>query len=113
MNLVVKDHTQKQTMASKKKSKGEDYRGIPTPVCPNCQSNWFRMTVMFDEIGYMPSAYALEDAECFRCGALVTPATPLDREPYPPCKICNEEEGLVDGYCWDCDPEFYDDEDSK
>ncbi len=58
-------------MASKKKKRGEDYRGIPTPVCPNCQSNWFRMTVMFDEIGYMPSAYALEDAECFRCGALI------------------------------------------
>ncbi len=48
--------------------------------------------------------HALEDAECFRCGALITPATPLDREPFPPCKICQEEEGLIDGYCWDCDP---------
>jgi len=36
-----------------------DYRGIPTPTCPNCGSNWFRMTVMFDEIGYMPSAFGM------------------------------------------------------
>jgi len=82
-----------------------DYRGIPTPTCPNCGSNWFRMSVFFDEIGYMPSAYALEDAECRQCGSLITPATPLDREPFPPCTLCQEEEGMYDGFCWNCLPE--------
>jgi hypothetical protein len=100
MNLVAKDHTQNLTMANQK----NDYRGIPTPMCPNCGSNWFKMAVMYDEVSYLPSVYGLEDAECYKCGSLITPATPLDRAPYPPCKICKVEEGLVDGYCWECDP---------
>lgn len=92
-------------MPKKAKNKvNYDYRGMPTPMCPNCGSNWFKMPVMYDEISYLPVVYGLEDVECYECGALVTPATPLDREPYPPCKICQEEEGLIDGYCWDCDP---------
>lgn len=80
-----------------------DYRGIPTPTCPGCGSNWFRMTVIYDELSYAPFAYNLEDAECAKCGALVSPATPMDRTPYAPCSRCGEDEGIIQGLCFDCD----------
>lgn len=55
-----------------------DARGVPTAECPQCGSNFFRVTATFDPDTYEMSMYLLDDAACAVCFALVTPPTPLD-----------------------------------
>jgi hypothetical protein len=58
----------------------QEMRGIPTPVCPFCDSNIFLVKAIFDE-DYSLSLYML-DCECAECGALLTAPTPLDHPDY-------------------------------
>ena len=51
-------------------------RGIPTRVCPICDTNIFKILVTFDE-QYDIEQYLL-NAECAECGTLITAPTPLD-----------------------------------
>lgn len=53
-----------------------DYRGIPTAVCP-CGSRLINITAQFDE-EYNVALYLLDNAECYLCGSLLTAPTPLD-----------------------------------
>jgi hypothetical protein len=55
-----------------------DVRGIPTPTCPCCGSNLLRLTVQFDPVDYEIGMYFLDDAECGKCGCLITAPTPMD-----------------------------------
>lgn len=54
-----------------------DARGIPTTCCPNCASNVLQVRAIFDEGTYEISMYML-NAECAKCGTLVTAPTPED-----------------------------------
>jgi hypothetical protein len=54
-----------------------DARGIPTPICPECGCDLLKVKVKIDPLDYELGLYML-DAECAKCGALVTVATPID-----------------------------------
>lgn len=56
---------------------GNDYRGIPTMVCP-CGCDMFIMLAKFDE-DRLPGWFAL-DGVCAACGALVSLPCPADDE---------------------------------
>lgn len=55
----------------------KNLRGLPTPICPNCTSDWFMAPVRID-----PTTYSIvmwgTDGFCFSCQAEVTIATPKD-----------------------------------
>ena len=51
-----------------------DYRGIPTEVCP-CGSKMWKIHAMFEDKKI--SMYML-DMECFCCGSLATAPTEVD-----------------------------------
>ena len=55
-----------------------DLRGIPTPICPECESPFIRITAIFDPETYEIQMYLLDDAECLACGSKLTAPTPLD-----------------------------------
>lgn len=59
-----------------------DMTGIPTPICPMCDSNLLRITATFDEETYEIATYLLHSAECAECGCLLTAPTPLDHPDY-------------------------------
>lgn len=54
-----------------------DARGLPTPQCPSCYGVLFKVIVQFDPTDYEIGLYLL-DAECAKCGTLVTVPTPID-----------------------------------
>lgn len=54
-----------------------DFRGIPTPQCPNCGCNILNIKAQFDETDYEIGMYFL-DGSCSKCGTLLTVPTPLD-----------------------------------
>jgi len=54
-----------------------DLRGIPTTLCPSCDNPYFKVIVQFDPTDYEIGLYFL-DAECVKCGTLITAPTPLD-----------------------------------
>lgn len=55
-----------------------DFRGIPTPICPCCESHVLRISATFDPETYDIATYLLHDATCSQCGCLITAPTPLD-----------------------------------
>jgi hypothetical protein len=59
-------------------------RGIPTPICPCCESSLLRVTVQFNEDTYEIVGYLLDDAECMECKCKITAPTPLDHPEYEP-----------------------------
>lgn len=62
----------------KPKTKSNDWRGIPTAICPQCGSDWFRLSVKFDYETYEVAMWGLSDAQCLSCSSYLTPPTPLD-----------------------------------
>jgi hypothetical protein len=54
-----------------------DARGVPTTICPSCGHDIFKVLVKFDPSDYEIGVYML-DAECSKCGTLVTAPTPID-----------------------------------
>ncbi len=52
----------------------QNYRGIPTHVCP-CGSRLFKVGCMFED---NEISLWFTDAECADCGALLTAPTPAD-----------------------------------
>ena len=65
------------SMIMKKKIMG-DIRGIPTPVCPYCESTLMNITASFNPENYEIEMYLLDNASCSDCGALLTAPTPED-----------------------------------
>ncbi len=55
-----------------------DVRGIPTAICPYCNSNLLQLTVAFDPETYEIELYLIDNATCADCGALLTAPTPSD-----------------------------------
>jgi hypothetical protein len=55
-----------------------DIRGLPTPLCPYCNSDLITITAIFDPETYEISMYLLDNASCADCGALLTAPTPED-----------------------------------
>jgi hypothetical protein len=55
-----------------------DIRGVPTPLCPYCNSDLITITAIFDPETYEISMYLLDNASCAECGALLTAPTPED-----------------------------------
>ena len=55
-----------------------DIRGVPTPLCPYCNSDLITITAIFDPETYEISMYFLDNASCAECGALLTAPTPED-----------------------------------
>jgi hypothetical protein len=55
-----------------------DIRGIPTPICPFCQSNLINITASFNPETYEIEMYLLDNATCSDCGAFLTAPTPAD-----------------------------------
>jgi hypothetical protein len=58
----------------KQHSAKQDYRGIPTHVCP-CGVQVFKVKCIFQK-GEIVLWFT--DAECVGCGALITAPTPVD-----------------------------------
>jgi len=56
-----------------------DIRGIPTPICPYCESTLINITASFNPENYEIEMYLLDNASCADCGALLTA---------PPLSIC-------------------------
>lgn len=54
-----------------------DARGIPTTTCPSCNGVLFKIVAQFDPVDYEIGLYML-DAECAKCGTLITAPTPID-----------------------------------
>jgi|GEM_PF-486068 hypothetical protein len=68
-------------MAMKKimrKKRMGDIRGIPTPICPYCESTLINITASFNPENYEIEMYLLDNASCADCGALLTAPTPAD-----------------------------------
>ena len=65
------------SMIMRKKRMG-DIRGIPTPVCPYCESTLINITASFSPENYEIDIYLLDNASCGDCGALLTAPTPED-----------------------------------
>lgn len=57
-----------------------DYRGIPTTVCP-CGGRMFNLHVVFDDTDYTVGMYLL-DMTCVSCGAQLTAPTEIDHPDY-------------------------------
>jgi hypothetical protein len=55
-----------------------ELEGLPTPICPMCGNDHFKMVVMFDPETYEIAGYGLKECECYACGCKITPPTPLD-----------------------------------
>ena len=55
-----------------------DIRGIPTPICPYCESTLINITASFSPENYEIEMYLLDNASCADCGALLTAPTPVD-----------------------------------
>lgn len=68
-----------------------DLTGLPTPICPNCNSDWFMAPVRVDPRDYSIVMWGVQ-ASCFSCKTKVTMATPAD---FPKEWITYEES---DGY---------------
>ena len=56
---------------------GIDYRGIPSSVCPNCNSPKFMTWIVIDPDDYEIGMYGT-DGMCAECGTKYTIATPMD-----------------------------------
>lgn len=54
-----------------------DASGLPTPICPNCSSEWVMIPVKFCQNTYTIIQYGLEGI-CFSCNSKLTVCTPLD-----------------------------------
>jgi hypothetical protein len=61
-----------------RKKKMGDIRGIPTPICPYCESTLINITASFSPENYEIEMYLLDNASCADCGALLTAPTPVD-----------------------------------
>jgi len=55
-----------------------NYSGIPTSICPNCNSNWIVTAVRLDPESYEIDGWLLDNAKCFDCGSIITLACPAD-----------------------------------
>jgi len=54
-----------------------DYTGIPSPVCPACDSPKFLTWIVIDQEDYEIGMYGT-DGQCAECGTQYTIGTPLD-----------------------------------
>jgi hypothetical protein len=55
-----------------------DYSGLPTSICPNCNSNWIITAVMLDPNTYEIGGWKLDGARCISCDSIITLACPSD-----------------------------------
>lgn len=69
----------------------QDLRGLPTPVCPNCNSDWFMAPVRIDPVSYSIVMWGT-DGFCFNCKTKVSIATPSDLP--ESWRTSDESEGL-------------------
>ena len=70
--------TMKMGMNIMRKKRMGDIRGIPTPICPFCQSTLINITASFNPETYEIEMYLLDNATCGDCGAFLTAPTPAD-----------------------------------
>jgi hypothetical protein len=68
----------KRDMITARKRIMGDIRGIPTPICPFCQSTLINITASFNPETYEIEMYLLDNATCSDCGAFLTAPTPAD-----------------------------------
>jgi hypothetical protein len=76
MNMAM-NMAMNMIMSMRKKRMG-DIRGIPTPICPYCESTLINITASFNPENYEIEMYLLDNASCADCGALLTAPTPAD-----------------------------------
>jgi hypothetical protein len=76
MNMAM-NMAMNMIMSMRKRRMG-DIRGIPTPICPYCESTLINITASFNPENYEIEMYLLDNASCADCGALLTAPTPAD-----------------------------------
>jgi hypothetical protein len=76
MNMAM-NMAMNMIMSMRKKRMG-DIRGIPTSICPYCESTLINITASFNPENYEIEMYLLDNASCADCGALLTAPTPAD-----------------------------------
>ncbi len=52
-----------------------DARGIPTPICPECNGDEFNVIVKFNKNSYTIENYSIE-GQCIKCKTQITCPTP-------------------------------------